>query len=581
MLKSSNTREQVSNNVVLLEVRSNEHRYSTMIAKGQPQAADSAVYDVIIIGAGPCGLATAARLREHHPSALFTDEEQARYSWISRSTSVKNRRSGKVSPPSKGQKTTKELSILVLDATSDTWLHRWNSLFSRLHIEYLRSPMFFHPDPQEWDALLAYCHTLNRTSRSKSENNIQEIAGCVGKEISKHTKKKRMGSGSAKAPRDINERDRQDYFAPSAKAFRPFCEECVERYDLDRLVRKGKVVDVKHGVVPSISDTDKVFSIRTTDRVFHSRTAVLAMGGGDPVIPAPFQDHAKGSSSHALDLSTGSSFVPHSVHCRLTSALPTNILILGGGLTSAQVADHLLSRYPNSNLKIHHLMRSAWKIKPFDVDLDWMGKWRNTHKAYFWSEDDLAERLEMAKKARGGGSITPRYTRVLREWIRKGRLEVHTHTCVVDAKWNEQDGEWDIKTAPGIALPKFHHVVFATGLGSDVNTLPVLGSLRKTNPIETYGGFPALNSDLMWDDGVPFFMTGRMAMLQLGPGAGNLEGARVGAERIAWGIEKVLDGAEDGEENDGMEESVDRYVKGIGSKYEGLSIMDEDSGVEL
>ena len=32
------------------------------------------IYDVIIVGAGPCGLAVAARLRERTPSALFTDD---------------------------------------------------------------------------------------------------------------------------------------------------------------------------------------------------------------------------------------------------------------------------------------------------------------------------------------------------------------------------------------------------------------------------------------------------------------------------------------------------------------------------
>ncbi|KIV87032.1 hypothetical protein PV11_02604 [Exophiala sideris] len=46
---------------------STESRFSKMI------------YDVAIIGAGPAGLAVAARLREATPSALFTDEEHSRY----------------------------------------------------------------------------------------------------------------------------------------------------------------------------------------------------------------------------------------------------------------------------------------------------------------------------------------------------------------------------------------------------------------------------------------------------------------------------------------------------------------------
>lgn len=40
------------------------------------------IRDVIIIGARPCGLALAAHLCEHTPSALFADEEHARYHWI-------------------------------------------------------------------------------------------------------------------------------------------------------------------------------------------------------------------------------------------------------------------------------------------------------------------------------------------------------------------------------------------------------------------------------------------------------------------------------------------------------------------
>ena len=40
------------------------------------------VHDVLIVGAGPAGLAVAARLREPTPSSIFTDAEHDRYQWI-------------------------------------------------------------------------------------------------------------------------------------------------------------------------------------------------------------------------------------------------------------------------------------------------------------------------------------------------------------------------------------------------------------------------------------------------------------------------------------------------------------------
>ncbi|GKZ39434.1 hypothetical protein AbraIFM66950_000285, partial [Aspergillus brasiliensis] len=47
-----------------------------------PSSSFPDILDVLIIGAGPCGLAVAARLREETPSAMFTDDEHQRYHWI-------------------------------------------------------------------------------------------------------------------------------------------------------------------------------------------------------------------------------------------------------------------------------------------------------------------------------------------------------------------------------------------------------------------------------------------------------------------------------------------------------------------
>lgn len=145
------------------------------------------VYDTIIVGAGPCGLATAARLRENTPAALFTDEEHRRYHWIGKygnKVSLKQVRSGKTSTGRPLRRP--DYKMLILDATDNKWLGRWNNLFSTYEISHLRSPMMWHVDPLDRDSLLAHAYSHRR------ENELVEIKNCVGKEVSKHARKKAM-----------------------------------------------------------------------------------------------------------------------------------------------------------------------------------------------------------------------------------------------------------------------------------------------------------------------------------------------------------------------------------------------------
>ncbi|KAF9638645.1 FAD binding domain-containing protein [Lasiodiplodia theobromae] len=523
------------------------------------------VHDVVIVGAGPCGLAVAARLCEHTPSAIFTDEEHQRYHWIRKHgarMSIKNRKNGQVSQaaPRLGRR----YSTLVLDATGDQWLSRWNKLFKTFEITNLRSPMFFHVDPGDRDGLLAYAHEQHR------ENELVEIRECVGKEISKHLRKQRAKSRKAHSEVVVDERDRKDYFTPSRPLFSEHCECIVDRYGLrDGLIKQEQVQDIEYGYVRDVSDIDKVFTLRTNNGVHHARVVVLAVGPANaPSIPGINPEQGCPQMCHTMQIQQ---FPDPVVAAKLKAKEQTNVLVVGGGLTSAQISDMAVRK---GITKVWHLMRGPCKVKPFDVDLAWLGKFRNIEQAAFWSADTDEERLEQIKSARGGGSITPIFQKILKKHIARGTVSLHTDTVIKSKSYNASTQTWTVDTEPPIPeLPPIDYIYFATGIQTDFTTLPLLKSMNRDYPIHGHGGLPCLNDDLMWKDEVPLFVTGRLASLRLGPAAPNLAGARVGAERIAWSIDDVL--AKSPEHAEGNDETLD-YASARGNRYTSLSVADID-----
>lgn len=153
------------------------------------------------------------------------------------------------------------------------------------------------------------------------------------------------------------------------------------------------------------------------------------------------------------------------------------------------------------------------------------------------------ERLEAILQARNGGSINPPFAKILRSHIVASRLNLLTHTTIADKHFSPLTKTWSVSVTPPTAdLPPIDYIVYCTGKANDVNKIPYLEPLRQEYPIETEAGFPCLTHDLAWSDEVPLFVTGQLAALRLGPGAGNLEGARESAERVVWGLEAWLGG---------------------------------------
>jgi hypothetical protein len=185
----------------------------------------------------------------------------------------------------------------------------------------------------------------------------------------------------------------------------------------------------------------------------------------------------------------------------------------------------------------------------------------------------------MILKARNGGSITPRYRKILDTHIASGKISLHTHTALQSLSWNGDLQTWtSVSTIPELALPTIDYIIFATGIQSNIHSIPFLQTLHQQHPIECVGGLPCLNDDLMWSDDVPLFVTGRLAGLRLGPGAPNLVGARVGAERIVWNVENVLeklgrgkrDDEKGGRERDSGDEKFMEYATGRRNRFDSL-----------
>ncbi|KKK19581.1 hypothetical protein ARAM_006539 [Aspergillus rambellii] len=557
-----------------------------MTSFSSPPPSYPPLLDTLIIGAGPCGLAVAARLREHTPSALFTDEEHQRYHWINkhrgkmnivrarggklRGVSYRGRRgSGSLvsdsgwsreregaveSAKEEEEEEEENPSLLVLDSSGTKWLNRWHRAFQTLEIQQLRSPMFFHVDPGDRDGMLAYTREMGR------EGDLWEISGTIGNT-------------------NIDERDRKDYFSPSTGLFADYCESIASRYGLDTpgLIRDSEVVDIRYDFHVELSPLDKIFTVVTrTGEAFYSRTVVVAVGpGGKKIYPFRLEGDEAQGACHSAEIRT---FPSPNVKRKMQQRRETNVVVVGGGCRRRRLRIWRFARevsFPSGVTAAKReetdlFLFALLQVKHFDIDLNWMGKFKNYEKAAFWSADTDEERMEMIKTARNGGSITPRYQRILREHAAHRRVSIHPRTVICSKEYCSVTQTWRLTTDPPIPdLPDIDYIYFATGMHMDVRELQFLENMHRDYPVETIQGLPCITDDLMWKPDVPLFLAGRLAALRLGPGAPNLEGARLGAERIAWSMEEVL-GKHKAEDAIGIDQSRECFC-GLGNRYAQLA----------
>jgi lysine/ornithine N-monooxygenase len=384
----------------------------------------------------------------------------------------------------------------------------------------------------------------------------------------------------------VDERDRHDYFTPSMRLFSAHCNCVVHRYGLGKsLIKQETVHDISYNSMAEFSEIDKFFAVRTNRSIHYAKAVVLAVGPGNKAcIPGlNVDDHIEGAC-HTMQITK---FPDPTITLKMKARKSTHIVVVGGGLTSAQIIDLAIRK---GVTKVWHIMRSGLKVKPFDVDIEWMGKFRNHQHAIFWSANTDEERLEMILKARNGGSLTRTYRTILDGHVRDRRLSQHTYTTLASQSWNPETRTWRLKTSPSILeleMTDVDYIYYATGITPDVNHLPYLQTMQADYPIQTHGGFPCLNDDLMWKDDVPLFVTGRLAALRLGPGAANLGGCRSGAERVVWSLEQLFANRNKWYETKGKRQQSEKteddgycYCTGTGNRFDRLFRLEDENEIK-
>ena len=167
-----------------------------------------------------------------------------------------------------------------------------------------------------------------------------------------------IDSYRAARPTDIDERDRQDYFTPSTVLFNEFCDEMINQYGLGRdIVTQETVTFLDYG--QSEYEAAELFTVKTERGTHYARAVVMATGPGEtPRIPAPFGPCSEGAT-HASRLKSGHLLDKHLAD-KIRRHQPTNVLVIGGGLTSAQITDALIR---SGVSKVWHLVRSPLRGK--------------------------------------------------------------------------------------------------------------------------------------------------------------------------------------------------------------------------
>lgn len=373
--------------------------------------------------------------------------------------------------------------FLVFDSRH-RWMQQWQQQFAALEIPHLRSPAVHHPDPDPY--------ALRRFAESRPNEFFP--------------------------PYDL----------PGTQLFWDFCNDTIKRWQLeDKFVQTAitaigvidqkKETTEKKAAFPQGYHRYKFCLQHSNGEETIARRVVLATGGGTANLPNWVKqiqtNYPPDRLLHSQD-----------IDLRSLNVTGEKILIIGGGLTSG----HLAVGAMNQGAKVMLMYRRRLREKLFDADPGWLGP--KYLKGFF--SQDWDTRWRLIQEARDGGSLTPAIMLKLNRSQREGKLEVYQECQIVKASW--QGSHWQVVCDNGTEY-QCDRIWLGTGNRLDAFSHPLLRQILANFPTEMIQGLPILDAHLRIP-GLPLFLMGGLAVLQVGPVARNLSGARMASQKIVDGL---------------------------------------------
>ncbi|RHY33471.1 hypothetical protein DYB32_001628 [Aphanomyces invadans] len=484
---------------------------------------------ILVIGAGPHALALVLTLLEEHASSEFTERDTIHMGFWTKKLGRKNTSSGKHEKPhAVAASASLRRQIRVLDP-SGAWCSTWNHNFATFGISHLRSPVNVHLDPLRPEGLRDFA-----TSTNQLASQVTEPPPSI-----RFNRRNRAFTTNTSL---FSENDRPFFGCPSRELFADFHAYLIKLYGIHSMVEKAKAVSIEP--LHFACHDSPHFKVTCADgNVIVAKHVVVAIGTQNiPRIP-PWAT----SLRQHLDIQGG--MVVHSSDAVLHTLAFSNclrkkhILVVGGGLTSVHLVRQVLTTWGADHATLV-TRKPTLIVQPYDVPVEWMSPlMRAKMLADFFDEPTPQMKLTRIREARRGGSVT---RSALAQLNAVTTPESYTHrgnTQVTNVERFVADGgghrlRVTLTNGEASAERVVDHIILATGSDIDVSKEVLFDGVRDLGGIPV-GGLPPIDNELRWAPNTNLFVMGGYAALQLGPTAGNLMGARAGANKLA---ELLLEG---------------------------------------